>query len=304
MEEMVNMTNAQKEEFEKCSKQKNKRVACMKKAIIWNEPRKNIYRFEHPSFNTKQTKDITKLVATKFKALLDKITMLDKSDNRVNKKLFKHVIFVDEPKFVKLLVSVLMANDYKFIFDATQRKRGNRMVNTLALKELKKSKHNKNFGIFTKGSIHNRVVSRKLVSKVNKAFNERPDNIHGEKLRFIIIDKNYLEGVSFFDTKYFHVLTEPNTKFEMEQLVGRVVRTCGHKGLPFNTKGREQDKGWIINVLIYNSMHSRVNYDKLIKKAIQDALSKDDAQKIKIQDLIIKEIQDNAFDKLLTQAIH
>lgn len=298
----ANITNPQRDQFEKCQKSKEgnkKKIACLKKSMIWNAQRKNVYRFEHPSFEEKEVKEITKIAGTKFKKLVEKIAELDKADMAKHKKLYKHVIFVDEPKYVKILVSVLKANKFKFIFEAGTRQRGASEVNTLKLAELKKTKDKKNFGIFTKGMIYKRVVSRKLVSKVNKLYNERPGNIQGEKLRFIIIDKNYLEGVSFFDVKYFHVLTEPNTKFEMQQLVGRVIRTCGHKGLPFDKK-----KGWIINVLIYNSIQNKTNYDKLIKKAIDDSLSKEDAKKIKIQDLIIKEMQDNAFDKLLTEIMH
>ena len=291
----------QKKSFDKCTKDKNKKVECMKKTMIWNEKKQNIYRFESSLFNDKKVKDISKSVATKFTKLVEKIAELDKKDLGEFGKTFKHIIFVDEPKFVKILTSVLKANKFNFVFDPTTRKRGRNIVNTLGIKELKPKKNNKNFGIFTKGTLYKRNVSKKLISKVNKIFNERPINIYGNKLRFLIIDKNYLEGVSFFDVKYFHVLTEPNTKFEMEQLVGRVIRTCGHKGLPFDKK-----KGWIINVLIYNSEHkkNKVNYDKLIKKAVVDSLSKDERKKIKIQDLLIKEMEDNAFDKLLTQDIH
>ena len=288
----VNITNPQRDEFDKCKKLKTKKVDCMKKAIIWNASlRQNTFRFEKQNrFDENELKNASKIVGTKFIKLLEKIKQLDKKD------MGKHVIFIDEPKFVKILTSFLIANNFNFVFEPSKRQRGRNEVNTLSLKEIKSNKKN-NFAIFTKGTIYNRNVSRKLVSKVNKIYNERPGNIKGDKLRFIIIDKNYLEGVSFFDTKYFHILTEPKSKFEMEQLVGRVVRTCGHKGLPFK-------KGWKINIYIYNSFQDRINYDKLIKEAIEESLSKDEAKRIKIQDLIISEIKDNAFDKLLTKAIH
>ena len=290
----IQMTNPQRDNFEKCKKLKNKKIDCMKNAIVWNTTtRKTTYRFEHSNFDPKELKQISKSVATKFIKLLEKIKKLDNAD----KKPHKHVIFVDEPKYVKILTSFLKANGFDFVLEGITKKRGKSHVRSLALPELKKSKKNR-FAIFTKGTIYQRNVSRKLVTKVNKLFNSRPDNIHGEKLRFLIIDKNYLEGVSFFDVKHFHILTEPNTEFEMEQLVGRVVRTCGHKGLPFGKKG------WKINIYIYNSFHKKTNYDKLIKQAIEESLSKDEKKKVKIQNLIIKEMKDNAFDKLLTRAIH
>lgn len=294
--ELVKMTGQQVKSLDKCKDN----IACMKKSTIWDDSlRKNKFRFEAKDFSKKDVKDTMKVAGSKFKRLVEKIAELDKQDMKKSKKLYKHVIFIDEPKFVKLLTSVLKAQDFNFVFEAGIRKRGNSNVNTLKLVEKLKNKKKNNFAIFTKGTIYHRNVSRNLVTKVNNIYNKRPDNIYGDNLRFIVIDKNYLEGVSFFDVKYFHVLTEPHTKFEMEQLVGRVVRTCGHKGLPFKPK-----KGWVINVFIYNSISGKKNYDSLIKKAKHDALSKEDAKKLKIQDLIVKEVQDNAFDKILTQAVH
>lgn len=298
-EQIVNMTNPQRDEFNNCDKLKKNKVDCLKKSIVWNDSlRKNKFRFEHKEFSSENIKDIMGSGGTKFKKLIEKINLLDKDDMKKNKKLYKHVIFIDEPKYVKILTSVLKAHNFKFIFTPSTRQRGSNIVNTLKIIDNLKSKNKKNFGILTKGTIYHRNVSTNLVTQVNSIFNKRPDNIQGDKLRFIVIDKNYLEGVSFFDVKYFHILTEPHTEFEMKQLVGRVVRTCGHTGLPFGKKG------WIINVLIYNSFYNKQNYDKLIKKAKNDSLSKEDAKKIKIQNLIIKEVEDNAFDKILTAAIH
>ena len=237
-------------------------------------------------------------VATKFNGLLRKMDNLDKADMKKGGKLYKHVIFVNEPKYVKFLTSVLMAHGFDFVYDATTRQRGNNQVNTLKIKD-KLPRKNKNFGIFTKGTIYRRAVPQKLVAKVNKMFNKRPDNIHGKNLRFIIIDKNYLEGVSFFDVKYFHILTKPFSTFEMKQLIGRVIRTCGHKGLPF-----KKNKGWLVNIFIYQSQKNKKNYDKAIEDAKKESMSKDELMKLKIENLVIKEIEDNAFDKLLTKPIH
>ena len=61
----------------------------MKKSMTWNAQRKNVYRFEHPSFEPKEVNEITKIAGTKFKKLLSKITELDKADMAKNKKLYK-----------------------------------------------------------------------------------------------------------------------------------------------------------------------------------------------------------------------
>lgn len=290
VDEVVQLTEQQVSSFEKCEKSKKKKIDCMKTSTVWSGPtRKTAYRFEHPNFQKDVVKKATKEIASKFKKLLDKLK---------NNKDDKHVIFVEEPKFVKILTSVMQAHGYNFILQPTQRLRGSSNVNTLAVSENLKN-NSKNFTIFTKGTIYNRNVSRKLVSKTNKLFNKRPDNVNGKKIKFVIIDKNYLEGVSFFDVKHLHIITKPHTDNELEQLVGRVVRTCGHKGLPF-----KKGKGWSVNIYTYKGKKGSKNYDQIIHDAIDKNMSADELKKVKIENIIVKEIQDNAFDKLLTEAIH
>ena len=297
-DEIVKLSQLQVDTIQKCEKTNNKKYSCMQRATIWNERASNVFRFEHPSFEPKLVKSKTNEVATKFDGLLKKIDNLDKADMKKEKKTYKHVIFVNEPKYVKFLTSVMKAHGFEFVYEPTTRQRGKNMVNTLKIKE-KLSKKGKNFGIFTKGTIYKRAVPQKMVARVNKMFNKRPENIHGKNLRFIIIDKNYLEGVSFFDVKYFHILTKPFSTFEMKQLIGRVIRTCGHKGLPF-----KKNKGWLINIFIYRSHKDKKDYDKAIEDAKKESMNKDELMKMKIENVVVKEIEDNAFDKLLTKPIH
>lgn len=292
--EIVQLTDQQVKSFAKCEKLKKgkKKLDCLKTTTVWNGPtRRTAFRFEHANFQEKLVKSMTKEIAAKFSKLLANINKLEKKEKG------KHVIFVDEPKYVKILTSVMIAHGYNFTLQEAQRLRGSNNVNTLKFKESLKN-NGKNFGIFTKGTIYNRNVSRKLVSTINKKFNERPTNVDGKKLKFIIFDKNYLEGVSFFDVKHLHIITKPHTQNEMEQMVGRVVRTCGHKGLKFGKKG------WKVNVYTYIGKKDKINYDELIREAVNKNMTEDDRKKIKIQTLLVKELQQNAFDKLLTEAIH
>lgn len=64
-------------------------------------------------------------------------------------------------------------------------------------------------------------------------FNDRKNNLRGEKARIIVADaKECSEGVSFFGVRQFLIVDPPSTAIEYIQRVGRAVRFMGHAGLP------------------------------------------------------------------------
>lgn len=65
------------------------------------------------------------------------------------------------------------------------------------------------------------------------AFNERPANVHGRRMRVIIFDSGFKEGIDLFDVKYVHIFEPSMTLADLKQTVGRATRTCGQKGLDF-----------------------------------------------------------------------
>jgi hypothetical protein len=74
--------------------------------------------------------------------------------------------------------------------------------------------------------------------------NDRETNLHGQKVRFIIIDQ-LKEGVDLFDAKYLHIIPNLITETDHAQVIGRVRRYCGQSGL------RESD-GSFTPVTVFN----------------------------------------------------
>jgi hypothetical protein len=78
-------------------------------------------------------------------------------------------------------------------------------------------------------------------------FNSRPDNIHGDLARIIIMDSGFKEGIDLFDIKYIHIFEPSVNAADQKQVIGRGTRTCGQKGLEFSPT-----KGWPLHVFVYD----------------------------------------------------
>jgi superfamily II DNA or RNA helicase len=256
--------NNQQSSFKKCIKNpdKSEKIKCLENTIIWNDVVKKEYKFSSIKFDKELINKRLPLISTKMAALLKNINLLDKLDKIKSGKTFKHVIYVEKSQHVSLLLSVLIANNYNIITKPiTKLTITNRQVKTtgIVLNKYGKNK-NKNVAVFSNTPIYNKYIGKNLVKKMLSMVNSRPANNYGENIRFSVIDRNYLEGISLFDTKYLHILTPPTNNEEMTQLIGRVVRFCGHKGLPF-----KPDIGWDINILMYENYINSINIDNMIK---------------------------------------
>ena len=316
------VNNNQERGLEKCKNNpmsRKDRAKCIKEVMLWNDTYKKSYKFENNKFNPEHLNIALPIISMKFKKLLNKIKELDKKDKCIHKKTFKHIIYVDEQKYVKILMSVLLAQkkpDFKLVYKLKDKKRMRKgKLTTYKSMDLefpeRKRNNNYNFAALTNAGIYNRHIGKNLRNKIKDSFNERNelskkygknDNVYGQKnFRFLIMDKNFLEGVSFFDVKYLHILTEPKTDFQKQQLVGRVVRRCGHKGLPIN----KEDGGWKVNILSYNNRDKTKQdldkYQKWLETPLDDA--KDDDKINLIQNIIVGEMQNNAFDRPITEKI-
>jgi hypothetical protein len=64
------------------------------------------------------------------------------------------------------------------------------------------------------------------------AFNAK-NNVFGEKIKILIMDGAYTEGVSAFDVGVTHLLSPGLSKSELQQAVARSSRFCGSTNLPF-----------------------------------------------------------------------
>lgn len=81
-----------------------------------------------------------------------------------------------------------------------------------------------------------------------------PDNANGEKARFLVLDKDFREGLSVYNTPYMHILDVPLTQAGLTQTMGRIARLCGSKGLHYDTKS---GCGWQDKTYLYMSTTCR-----------------------------------------------
>ena len=214
-----------------------KKAKCIRNTSTWSHIEKN-QKFDTPGFKKTEVIENLNAYSPRMLKLMENIQELDKKDLEENGKLFKHVIYSDVQGIYgsKMVASVLTANDYKMCYN----------------KNLKLLSNNKNsFALLTSSVIYGKPFPATLKKDILSVFNERPHNIYGEKIRFIIIDSGYKEGIDLFDVKYFHILEPLITKAEETQVLGRGLRFCGQAGLPFNP-----NTGWKLNVFKYNMEYS------------------------------------------------
>jgi hypothetical protein len=208
---------------------------------------KNQFKFDNKSFedNKELLKKSLPTYSPKLVKLIEVIKDLDDADAKKG-KLFKHFIFSDVPfqgAGAKVTASVLEAYGYKLVYDKKH--------NMLEKAELLRTR-GRNFALLCQTPVFGKPLP---ISKQNKGklaiinmFNERPDNIHGDVCRFIILDRGFKEGIDLFDVKYVHVLEPQTSHADLRQAIGRATRHCGQEGLAFDDK-----KGWELKVYVYDA---------------------------------------------------
>ena len=65
------------------------------------------------------------------------------------------------------------------------------------------------------------------------------DNKNGEKIKVVLISKTGSEGIDFKNLRQVHILEPWYNLSLIEQIIGRAVRTCSHKQLPFRKRNVE-----------------------------------------------------------------
>jgi len=227
---------------------------CIKETSNWSKMLAE-HRFDHPKFSTKKFLEDLPASAPKLQALLDKIKELDEADMKKHGKLFKHFIYSDiKSAFgAKLIASALAASGFEHAYGLEKTGRGMSFV--------MKKKLDNAFATLTSVSFFEKNVGINFRKDLLKVFNSRPDNINGEKIRIIILDSGFREGVDLFDIKYVHLFEPIITRADEKQAIGRATRFCGQKGLHFDRKA-----GWPIYVY---------KYETLIPKRLQHSILSD-----------------------------
>ena len=210
---------------------------CVRKVANWTMYKPS-ETFDSDVFNKDHTLKDLAIKSPKMYELMKTIRRLDEEDIYNHNKLFKHFIFSDVKSGIKNIASVFLAYDYSLIFDQLHLLKSS--------PELLSSRSN-NFAILIMNTMFKKPLSKRTRREILELFNRRPDNIHGDLCRFMILGSEFKEGIDLYDCKYVHILEPQITKSDMRQIMGRGTRFCGNKGLNFHPS-----KGWPLHVMLYD----------------------------------------------------
>lgn len=144
---------------------------------------------------------------------------------------------------------------YKVTGPNAKKNEKNRLFNGLHFLTDEELLENKfyNFYVMSSQALFEKTFDRKVKTEILSRYNARPGNVYGEKIRIIITDNGFKEGIDIFDIKYIHIFEPPDTLTDLKQAIGRGTRTCGQSGLPFDPK-----RGWLLHVYIYDIIMPKV----------------------------------------------
>lgn len=216
------------------------KINCIRETLNWSSFELSD-KFDNPRFNKDKFNEKLLVNSPKIVSLLENISKLDSKDFSKDKKIYKHYIFTDLKKShgVKLLISSFIAAGYTFCLEksGTKLKISNEKIN---------SSDESKFLVLSSSSLWGNSFTPKNIRDTLSLYNERPGNVYGDKCRFIILDSGFKEGVDLFDVKYCHIFEEQLVSADMTQALGRGLRNCGQKGLPFVKK-----VGWKLEAFLY-----------------------------------------------------
>jgi hypothetical protein len=174
---------------------------------------------------------------------MEKIKELDRLDEQVYQRKFKHFIYSEMkyPAGITLIAEALEMNG----FDCAIQKQGSSVV----LKKTDSSRKQNTFGVLFKQTF--KGIKSGIPTKIKKdmmdAFNH-PANNHGDDIRFMLLEKEFKEGIDIFDVKYAHILEDTMTAADLTQIIGRGTRQCGQKNLKLYFV---PNVGWTLQVFRY-----------------------------------------------------
>lgn len=260
-----------------------KEAICIRNTSTWAHVKPN-HKFDSAKFNREEVLQDLPLMSPKIHAMLNKIKELDAQDMSNDGKYYKHIIYSDVTGVngAKMVASSLIANEYQLVYNKGK-----------FVKDLPQS--NYTFGLLTTSTVYQKPLTVGLKKNMMAKMNERPANVNGANMRFIILDSGFKEGIDVFDVKYMHILEPLTTKAENTQVIGRGTRYCGQSGLPF-----KPNVGWPLNVYRYNINYNEdmTVHDLYIKHSNQNVSALNFAADI--EDIMIAA----AVDLPLTENIH
>lgn len=217
-----------------------KQAECVRRVANWSkiEPR---HRFDKKTYDKKATQEDMEQASPKLGALFEKIRELDEEDMKQEGRLYKHMIYSDVKTLgygAKIIASAFIANGFTPAYGPDLQ---------ISDTNLQKTPH-KNFAVLCSTPVYEKPIPARLKQAILYKYNERPDNVDGKDIRFLILDQGYKEGIDVFDIRYIHLFEPTITKADERQAIGRGTRMCGQRGLTFH-----HEKGWPLYVFRYNS---------------------------------------------------
>ena len=219
-----------------------KKAVCVRNMENWTKIMRH-HRFDKSGFKPAQMRDEMATMSPKMNELINTIRKLDAADLASGLGLHKHFIFSDIKAGgygAKIIASSLAAHGFHSCFD-----RSGKMIVP------KPHKAKETFGILSSTSVFSKTFTKEMVKTVLKAYNQRPDNVYGERMRFVVLDSGFKEGVDLFDVKYVHIFERQRNEADLIQAIGRATRSCGQKGLTF-----VPNEGWKLHVYMYHSVEA------------------------------------------------
>jgi superfamily II DNA or RNA helicase len=237
---------------------------CLRRVANWTKIEKT-HKLDKSSFSPESVLDDMAKYSPKMIALMQNIQELDEKDMKEHGQTFKHFIFSDVKQGgygSKIIASSLVASGKTLAYD-----------NKLRLKsdaELMRTPK-ENFALLCSTAIFEQPIKVSTKKSILGKFNERPSNINGDLIRFIVLDSGFKEGIDLFDVKYVHIFEPQTSKADQKQVIGRGTRTCGQKGLDFHPT-----RGWPLYVYIYDvdipaGMRTQMGADTIFKSFVYNS---------------------------------
>lgn len=206
---------------------------------------KSFHLMEKGDFDPEVLNIYLKEASPKLVKLFEQIKALDEKDLQEHGTLYKHMIFTDVKSSsygAKIIASAFSAQGYKPAFHIQGP--GFALYPEETLLETKSN----NFGVLISKSFFDRSMNVRFKKSLLQLYNDRPHNINGDLVRFIILDQGFKEGIDLYDVKYIHLFEPLLVKADEKQAIGRGTRFCGQLGLTFNPQ-----YGWPLYVYKYEA---------------------------------------------------
>lgn len=241
----------------------NSKSQCIRTVANWSMNDKAI-AYDHASFDKQKMLDLMPTASPKMVALFDKIAQLDAADMKEHGTMYKHMIFTDIKSSMfgaKLLAAGFAAKGYVPAYSSTLELDEGKLRETM----------NNNFAVLCSTVIYGKPLGVRFRKRILDIFNNRPDNTHGQLIRFIILDQGYKEGIDLYDIKYVHLFEPLITTADEKQAIGRGTRLCGQKGLEFDPV-----RGWPLHVIRYevsvpNELQDKYNTTRMFNMFLNES---------------------------------